>query len=61
MNVLVVLAIVAAMVALRFLKPTILVWAVAWWIAVYAMATYGIDPPVPGSVVKGSVARPDHP
>ncbi|MBO6573894.1 MAG: cytochrome c [Rhodothermales bacterium] len=52
MNTLVVLGIIGAMVALRFLKPNIIVWAIAWWIAVYAMSTYGIDPPVPASVVN---------
>jgi mono/diheme cytochrome c family protein len=51
-NVLVVLAIIAAMIGLRFLKPSIAVWAIAWWFAVYGMATYGIDPSVPSSVVK---------
>lgn len=52
MNVLVILAIIAAMVGLRFLKPTIVIWAIAWWFAVYATATWGIDPPVPTSVVR---------
>lgn len=52
MNLLVILGIIAAMVALRFLKPTIIVWAIAWWFAVYGVATYGIDPPVPTSVTN---------
>lgn len=52
MNVLVVLAIIAAMVGLRFLKPNIIIWSLAWWFAVYGMATWGIDPPVPSSVVN---------
>ncbi|MFT4603939.1 MAG: mono/diheme cytochrome c family protein [Rhodothermales bacterium] len=52
MNVLVILAIIAVMVVLRFLKPTIVVWAIAWWFAVFGMANYGIDPPVPTSVTN---------
>ncbi len=46
------LGIVAAMLLLRFLKPNALVWAIAWWFGFYLMATRGIDPPVPSSVVS---------
>jgi len=46
----VLLAIIAAMIALRFLKPNGLIWAVATWIAFYVFIRYAVQPPVPASV-----------
>ncbi len=45
-------AIVAGLVALRFLKLNGLGWAVATWIAVYLIVSYGVDPPIPSSIVS---------
>ncbi len=50
MNLLVVLAIVGAMIALRFLKPNALAWMGIWWVACYIFLSYGIEA-LPGSLV----------
>lgn len=52
MNIVVLLAIIAAMVALRFLKPNSLAWAAATWVAVYVGLRYAVIPPVPASVLS---------
>ena len=52
MNVVVLLAIIAVMVALRFLKPNALAWAAAIWVAVYVGLRYAVEPPVPASVTS---------
>lgn len=52
MNLLVLLAIVAALIGLRFLKPNSLAWAAAIWVAIYIGLVYGIDPPLPDSIVS---------
>lgn len=51
MNVLVLLAIIAGLIVLRFLKPNILGWLAAWWVAIYLALRFGIDPPLPSSIV----------
>jgi len=51
MNILVFAAIFAVMLALRFLKPNALVWLMAWWGALYVGFRYGVDPPLPASIV----------
>jgi len=45
-------AIVAGLVALRFLKPNGLGWAAATWVAVFLLVSYGVDPPIPSSIVS---------
>lgn len=53
MNVIVLLAVVAFLVALRFLpKRNILVWLAAWWGAAYVFFRWGIDPPLPTSILN---------
>lgn len=52
MNLLVLLAIVAGLIGLRFLRPHILVWLAAWWIAMYVGLRFGIEPPLPSSIVS---------
>ncbi len=51
MNLLIIAAIVIVMIALRFVKPPVLVWLVAWWAAVWILLHYGIDPPLPSSII----------
>lgn len=51
MNLLVVFGVVAALVALRFVKPNALVWLIAWWVALWAVFKYGVNPPLPSSIV----------
>ncbi len=51
MNVLVLVGVVVAMVTLRFLKPNMLGWLAAWWVAVYITVRFGIAPPLPSSIV----------
>ena len=56
MNILVLLAIVAALVAIqlvatRFVKLNRLAWMAIWWVAIYLACSYGIDPPLPTSIV----------
>ncbi|MDH3254268.1 MAG: cytochrome c [Acidobacteriota bacterium] len=52
MNVLVILAVVAALIGLRFVKPGMLVWLAAWWVGCYVALRYGFSTPVPVSVIK---------
>lgn len=57
MNLLVLLIVVAAMAALRYIDlklfPVhILGWMAAWLAAVYITLRYGIEPPVPASVIQ---------
>ncbi|HVS66224.1 MAG TPA: cytochrome c [Thermoanaerobaculia bacterium] len=52
----VVLAIVAAMLVLRWRKVGTFTWAVAWWLAIYLGVRFGFEVPVPGSVVTMYVA-----
>lgn len=50
-EIIVILAVIVGLVALRFLKPNILVWMVAWWVGIYLVTSYGINPPLPTSIV----------
>ncbi len=52
MNLPVVLVVAAVMLALRFVKNVpVLAWMAAWWIALYVVFNYGIEPPLPSSIV----------
>jgi mono/diheme cytochrome c family protein len=42
---------VAALFALRFAKLGMLVWLFAWWAAIYAVVRFGVNPPLPSSIV----------
>ncbi len=50
MNIVVLLAIIAVMIALRFLKGNALTWASATWVAVFVFLRFAVVPPVPASV-----------
>jgi hypothetical protein len=52
MNILVVLAVVAAFVLLRFRRANLLTWAGAWWVGVYILLRFGFAAPIPSSVVS---------
>ena len=51
MNLWVLLITIGAMIALRFLKPNILGWLAACWIGLYVVLNYGVDPPLPSSII----------
>ncbi len=56
MNILILLIIVAALAAIqlfvtRWLPLNRLAWMAIWWVAVYAAFAYGINPPLPSSIV----------
>lgn len=53
MNVFVVIGVVIAFVALRFVPRTnILVWLAAWWVGIFVVLRWGIDPPLPTSILN---------
>jgi mono/diheme cytochrome c family protein len=51
MNYLVLAPIIAVLIALRFARLNILGWLAVWWIAVYIGINYGIEPPLPSSII----------
>ena len=52
MNVFVLLGLVAALIALRFVpRMNILAWLAAWWAATFVLFRWGIDPPLPSSIL----------
>ena len=56
MNLFVLLGIVAAMVVIQFvvtrwIKLNRLAWLAIWWIALWAAFSYGINPPLPNSII----------
>ena len=51
MNYVVILPIVGILIALRFVRLNILGWMIVWWIALWAALKYGIEPPLPASIV----------
>ena len=51
MNLFVVLAIVAAMLVLRWRKVGLLTWAIAWWAGFFLAIRYGFTVPIPVSVI----------
>lgn len=51
MNLLVVLPIFVVMMVLLFLKLNRLTWMVAWWIAIYVILNFGVNPPLPSSII----------
>lgn len=51
MNYLVLAPILAVLIALRFTRLNILGWLVVWWVAIYIGISYGIDPPLPSSII----------
>jgi mono/diheme cytochrome c family protein len=51
MNILIALAVVAVFVVLRFMRASLLVWAIAWWVGIYVLLRFGFTAPIPASVV----------
>jgi mono/diheme cytochrome c family protein len=52
MNILVVLAVLVVLGALRFLRANLLMWALAWWVGIYVVIRFGFRAPIPSSVVS---------
>jgi mono/diheme cytochrome c family protein len=52
MNLLVVLAVAAALGLLRLRRANLLLWSVAWWVGIYVLIRYGFTAPIPSSVVS---------
>ena len=52
MNILVVLAVVAAFALLRFRRAGLLLWAGAWWVGTYVFFRFGFSAPIPASVIS---------
>ena len=52
MNILVVLAVVAAFGLLRFRRANLLLWAAAWWVGLYVLLRFGFTTPIPASVIS---------
>ena len=51
MNLFVILGVIAAMVALWFVKLNAVMWLIVWWIGLYVVFNYGVDPPLPVSII----------
>jgi len=52
MNLLVLLAVLAALGLLRLLRASLLLWAGAWWVGIYVLFRFGFTAPIPSSVVS---------
>ena len=52
MNLFILIGVLAALVGLRFVKLNMLAWIVAWWLAIFALIRFGIQPPLPSSIVN---------
>ena len=53
MNVIVLLGVIAFLVALRFVpKMNVLAWLASWWAALFVFLRWGIDPPLPSSILS---------
>lgn len=51
MNYLVIIAAIAGLIVLRFLKANSLAWFVGWWVALWVIFRFGVEPPLPSSIV----------
>jgi mono/diheme cytochrome c family protein len=52
MNLAVVLPVLAVLIGLRFVKPSMLGWVAAWWLAAWIVLDFGFSVPIPKTVVK---------
>ncbi len=52
MNILVVVAVVAAFGLLRLRRANLLLWAAAWWVGIYVLLRFGFTIPIPASVIS---------
>lgn len=48
----IVVPVLLVLVALRLLQPSMIVWLLAWWIALWVIFDFGFATPIPQSVVK---------
>ena len=56
MNILILLAIAATLIAIQlvaswFVKLNRLAWMALWWVALYLVFSFGIEPPLPSSII----------
>jgi len=52
MNLFVLIPVILLMIGLKFLKPNMIVWFVAWWLSAKIFLTYGVIPPLPSSIIN---------
>lgn len=52
MNLAVVLPVVAGLVLLRFLRVSLFVWVIAWWLALFLSLRWGFATPIPRSAIE---------
>lgn len=52
MNIPVLIGVVVGIVVFRFLRLNMLAWLAVWWAVVYVAVRYGIEPPMPSSIVN---------
>jgi mono/diheme cytochrome c family protein len=52
MNILVLLAVLAAFGLLRLGRANLLLWAGAWWVGIYVLLRFGFTTPIPVSVIS---------
>lgn len=51
MNYPVLIGVVVAMVALRFARLNMFAWLVVWWVGVWVAVRFGVEPPMPASII----------
>ena len=51
MKIPILLAVLAVLGVLRFVRASLLLWAAAWWIGIYVLLRFGFSAPIPASVV----------
>ena len=52
LNLFVVIPVVVALIAMRWLKPNNLLWAIGWAVGTYLVVRFGLKTPIPASVVN---------
>jgi mono/diheme cytochrome c family protein len=52
MNLPILIGVVVVLIAVRFAKPNMLMWLILWWAGVFVGVRYGIEPPMPSSIVN---------
>lgn len=52
MKIAVVLGVLAVFGLLRFRRANLLIWAIAWWAAIYVLLRFGFSTPIPSSVIS---------
>src|SRR5215831_4254877 len=52
MKIPIVLAVLAVLGVLRFMRAPLLLWAFTWWIGIYVLLRFGFVAPIPSSVIS---------